>query len=86
MEFLPLVILLVVLVGISWFFMVRPMRQREKEHDRMVLDLQKGDKVITAGGIYGRVDTIYEDSIVLIVESGAKIRVTKGGVVKKEEE
>jgi preprotein translocase subunit YajC len=70
----------------SWYFGVRPMRQREKEHDRMVLELQKGDRVITAGGIYGKVDTIYEDSIILEVESGAKIRVTKGGVVKREED
>ena len=85
-QFLPLIILLVVFVGMSWYFGVRPMRQREKEHDRMVLDLQKGDRVITAGGIYGKVDTIYEDSIILEVESGAKIRVTKGGVVKKEGE
>jgi preprotein translocase subunit YajC len=85
-QFLPLIILLVIFVGMSWYFGVRPMRQREKEHDRMVLDLQRGDRVITAGGIYGKVDTIYEDSIILEVESGAKIRVTKGGVVKKEGE
>jgi preprotein translocase subunit YajC len=85
-QFLPLIILLVIFVGMSWYFGVRPMRQREKEHDRMVLDLQRGDRVITAGGIYGKVDSIYEDSIILEVESGAKIRVTKGGVVKKEGE
>jgi preprotein translocase subunit YajC len=85
-QFLPLIILLVIFVGMSWYFGVRPMRQREKEHDRMVLDLQRGDRVITAGGIYGKVDTIYEDSIILEIESGAKIRVTKGGIVKKEGE
>ncbi len=85
-QILPLIILVVIFIGMSWYFGVRPMRQREKEHDRMVLELQKGDKVITAGGIYGKVDTIYEDSIILEVESGAKIRVTKGGVVKREED
>ena len=51
----------------------------------MVEDLQRGDKVLTAGGIYGEVDRIDEDSIVIIVESGAKIRVTKGGVVSRPE-
>jgi preprotein translocase subunit YajC len=61
------------------------MRQREKQHDQMVQDLQRGDKVLTAGGIYGEVDRIDEDSIVIIVESGAKIRVTKGGVVSRPE-
>ena len=61
--------------------MVRPIRQREKQHDELVEDIQRGDLVITAGGIYGRVESIDEDSVVLKVESGATIRVTKGGVI-----
>ena len=76
--------LLVFLVSIflmSYFFMIRPMRQREKEHDRLVEGIGPGDTVITAGGVFGEVDTIDEDSVVLVVESGAKIRVTKGAVV-----
>ncbi len=80
-----LVIILVLFIGMFYFLMIRPMRQREKTHDRMVDELERGDKVITAGGIYGEVETIDEDSIVLKVESGAKIRVTKGGVVSRPE-
>ena len=68
-----------------YFLMIRPLKQREKMHDMMVAELQKGDTVITAGGMYGTIDTIDEDSIVLKVESGAMIRVTKGGVLKREE-
>ena len=64
--------------------MIRPLRQREKEHDQMVLDLDEGDMVITAGGMYGKVERIDEDSVILEVESGAKVRVTKGGILKKE--
>ena len=67
-----------------YFLMIRPMTQREKQHDSMVEELKKGDTVITAGGMYGTVDTIDEDSIVLKVESGAMIRVTKGGVLKRD--
>ena len=70
---------------IIYLLMIRPLQQREKQHDRMVDELQTGDTVITAGGIYGTVDTVDEDSIVLRVESGAAIRVTKGGVLKREE-
>lgn len=69
-----------------YLMMVRPLRRREKQHDQMVEDLQPGDMVITAGGIFGKVDRIDEGSVVLEVESGAKIRVTKGGVLKREEE
>jgi preprotein translocase subunit YajC len=61
------------------------MRTREKQHDSMVLELQKGDNVITAGGIYGTVDKILEDSIILKIESGATMKITKGGVVKRLE-
>lgn len=81
----PLIILLVLVVGLFYFLMIRPMRQREKRHDLMVADLERGDKVITAGGIYGQVESIDEDSIVLKVESGATIRVTKGGVLNIQE-
>jgi len=81
----PLIIMLVLVFGMFYFLMIRPMRQREKKHDIMVLELEKGDKVITAGGMYGEVERIDEDSVVLRVESGALIRVTKGGLISREE-
>lgn len=84
-SLVPLIIMLVLVVGIFYLLMFRPMRQREKRHDAMVEELRKGDTVITAGGIYGQVESIDEDSVVLKVESGATIRVTKGGVLKREE-
>ncbi len=82
--YLPLILLMALLFGMSYFFMIRPLRQREKQHDRMVLEIEVGDMVITAGGIYGQIDGIDEDSIVITVESGAKLRVTKGGILKRE--
>jgi len=85
-NYLPLIIMLVLLAAMVYFLMIRPLRQREKQHDRLVMHLEKGDLVITAGGMYGEVDSIDEDSVVLIVESGAKIRVTKGGVLRRESE
>jgi len=81
----PLIIVMVAFMAMIYFLMIRPMRQREKKHDVMVAGLDKGDTVITAGGIYGRIDSIDEDSVVLIVESGAKLRVTKGGVLNRPE-
>ncbi|MBN2238945.1 MAG: preprotein translocase subunit YajC [Dehalococcoidales bacterium] len=86
MEFLPLIILAALFLGVSYFFGIRPLRQREKQHDKMVLELEVGDNVITAGGMYGKVDAIYDDTVILEVESGARIRVTKGGIVKREGE
>jgi len=81
----PLIILMVLVFGMMYFLMVRPMRQREKRHDELVQDLQKGDRVITAGGMYGEVESIDEDTVVLRVESGATVRVTKGGILSQQE-
>ena len=84
-SFLPIFVFLALIIGTSYFFMIRPMRQREKKHDQLVDELERGDTVITAGGIYGEIERVDEDSIVLKVESGATIRVTKGGVVSRPE-
>ena len=80
-SYLPMIVILVLLFGMFYFLMVRPMRQREKKHDEMVQQLEVGDRVITAGGIYGEIQTITQDSIVIKIESGATMRVTKGSVL-----
>ena len=78
---LPLIILVALIFGTMYFFTIRPMRQREKRHDQMVEELEKGDIVITAGGMYGQIERIDEDAIILKVESGALVKVTKGGIL-----
>ncbi len=80
------IIITVLIIGMLYFFMIRPLGQREKQHDRMVAELEIGDMVITAGGMYGEVESIDEDSVVLKVESGATIRVIKGGVLRRPDE
>jgi len=84
-SIMPLILILALVFGMFYFLMIRPMRQREKKHDLMVSDLRPGDKVVTAGGIYGQVEKIDEDSVVIKVESGATLRVTKGGVISRPE-
>ncbi|MDP2729663.1 MAG: preprotein translocase subunit YajC [Dehalococcoidales bacterium] len=84
MTWIPIVLFVGFLIIVWYFLMIRPIRHREQQHDRLVLDLAKGDIVITAGGMYGKVDQIDEGSVVIIVESGTKIRVTKGSILKIE--
>ncbi len=81
-----LVVLIVLMVAMFYFMMVRPMRQREKRRNEMVSDLKKGDRVITAGGMYGMIESIDEESVVLKVESGATVRVTKSGILGRSKE
>jgi preprotein translocase subunit YajC len=77
------VIMAVVLFALVYFFIFRPMRKRQKEQQNMIAELKGGDQVITAGGIYGEVDSIDQESLVIKVESGAKIRVLKQGILVK---
>ena len=81
-------IFLLFIVGIfalMYFVLIRPQRKRQKEHQQLVEELQKGDRVVTAGGIYGQVESVSEDSVVIKVESGATMRVAKGSVALKRE-
>lgn len=79
--YLPIIVILVLLFGMFYFLMIRPMRQRERRHDEMVQQVDLGTRVITAGGVYGDVVSVSEDSVVIKIESGATMRVTKGSIM-----
>lgn len=64
------IIMMVLMFGALWFFMVRPQMKRAKEHKAMTESLQKGDEVITQGGIVGRISKLGDDYIRLEVAEG----------------
>jgi preprotein translocase subunit YajC len=80
-----IIIFIVVIFGLMYFVLIRPQRKRQKEHQQLVEELQKGDRVVTAGGIYGQVESVSDDSVVIKIESGATMRVAKGSVALKRE-
>jgi preprotein translocase subunit YajC len=81
-----MIIFIVVIFGIFYLLMIRPQRRRQKEHQDMMQSLQKGDKVITAGGIYGTIDSLSDDSVVIKTEGGSLLRVSRGSVAVRREE
>ncbi len=80
-----IIIFLVFIGGIFYFLLIRPQRKRQKQHQSLMQELKNGDRVITAGGIYGRIESLSEDSAVLKIESGATIRIARGSVIGKQE-
>jgi preprotein translocase subunit YajC len=73
------------LIGVLFYFMmIRPMRRQEKERQAMAGNLQKNDKVLTASGIYGTVHSVSdtEDEVVVKVDDNARLRMTKGSIVR----
>ena len=77
------VVMVVILFALFYFLIMRPQNKRRKEQQKMTAELKPGNRVITAGGIYGEIESIDEESVVLKVESGAKIRVMKQGLMIK---
>ena len=65
-----------------WFFMIRPQRKQQKELEKFRNELKKGDKVVTAGGIYGTVAEIQERSVLIKVDGEVKLRVDKNSIVR----
>ena len=63
------VIYLVAMIAIFYFLLIRPQKKREKEAKLMLEGLQMGDKVVTIGGIHGKVTQLKEDTVV--IETGA---------------
>ena len=68
------------LIAIMYFIMIRPQMKRQKEHRQMLEKLQKGDEIITSGGIAGRVTAISESFITVEVADRVELRVQKGAV------
>ncbi|HEY3433111.1 MAG TPA: preprotein translocase subunit YajC [Rhodocyclaceae bacterium] len=66
MSFLPIVLMFVVM----YFLMIRPQMKKAKEHQRLVTELQKGDEVVTQGGIAGRVAKVGENYLTVEVSEG----------------
>ncbi|PTN07777.1 preprotein translocase subunit YajC [Mangrovibacterium marinum] len=78
MTFLPMILVIVVF----YFFMIRPQMKKQKELRKFRESLAKGDKVVTTGGIYGKVADIKENYVLLQVDDNVKLRVDKSAVVK----
>jgi preprotein translocase subunit YajC len=81
-----IIIFLVLIFAVFYFLLIRPQRKRQKQQQQLMEELKRGDRVITAGGIYGVVESVSEDSVIIKVESGATMRVAKSSVALKREQ
>lgn len=75
-------IMMVLIFGVMYFFMIRPQQKKQKELMKFRDQLQKGDKVVTIGGIYGVVAEVKPTYILMEVDANVKIRVDKNSIVK----
>jgi len=81
MSFLPMVVIFV----LFWVLMVRPQQKKMKEHQKMLSEIQKGDEVLTQGGIVGRVTKTGEQYLTVEIANGVEINVQRPAITGKVE-
>ena len=75
-------LMIILLFGVMYFFMIRPQRKQQKELEAFRSSLKKGDKVVTTGGIYGTVDEITDRTVLIKVDGDVKLRMDKSAIMK----
>lgn len=80
MSIAPLVILFV----IFYFLLIRPQQKKAKEHKQMLSGIQKGDSVITNGGIHGRVVSVNEETITVEIADNVKVKFAKDAIAMRK--
>lgn len=85
-AFADQLMLILIIFGIFYFIVFRPMRKGQREVEKMRAELKNGDHVVTNGGIYGTVVGVSEESIQLRVADQVKIQVAKSAVTRLVEE
>ena len=85
METWWMIIFLVAIFALMYFLMIRPRQKQQKQHEEMTKELRVGDRVIIAGGIYGQIERLGEDTAILKIESGATMKVARNSILGKQE-
>lgn len=77
MNFVPFV----AMIGVMYFLMIRPQMKKQKEHQNLLSALKRGDEVLTAGGILGRIEGITDKFVTLEISAGVRIKMLRSQVV-----
>ena len=76
MGFLPLMILFVAF----YFFLIRPQMKRQREHQKLIQGLQKGDEVVTSGGLLGRITEVGDHYVKAEIAKGMEVKIQRSAV------
>jgi preprotein translocase subunit YajC len=78
----PLIALLLTF-GLMWALLIRPQQRRLRQHQEVVASLRAGDRIVTAGGIYGVVLSVDDEAMTVEVAPGVKLRVLRAAVSQR---
>ena len=75
-SFIPLILIVVVF----YFFMIRPQMKKQKAAKKFMEEIKKGDKIVTIGGIHGKISEVQDTTYMIEVEGGIKLKISKTAV------
>jgi len=73
-------LLFVGMIAIMYFFMIRPQQKKQKEIQKMRESLKVGDRIITSGGVYGKIKEVEDTAFIVEIADGVKVKVDKASV------
>lgn len=71
---------IILMLGVMWFLLIRPQQKKQKEHREMIGNLKKGDRVITSGGLHGRITGVTEATLTLEIADKVRVKVSRGHI------
>ncbi|WP_053406654.1 MULTISPECIES: preprotein translocase subunit YajC [Persicobacter] len=79
-QMLPQILMFAAIGFVFYFFMIRPQQKKQKDQQKFMDDIKKGDEVVTIGGMHGKVSEISGNTVVLDVDRGTKIKFEKSAI------
>src|SRR5205823_3577302 len=73
-------LIILLLLVLAWFVLVRPQRRRQASQEELFASLRPGDEIVTAGGLYGRIERVHEEELELEIAPGTVVRVARRAV------
>lgn len=74
------IIMILLVFVVMWLFMIRPQQKKQKELEKQRNEMKPGDKVVTAGGLHGKIEKIQDDTMLVEIAKGVSIRIDKTSV------
>ncbi len=71
---------IILMLGVMWFFLIRPQQKKLKANREMISSLKKGDRIITTGGLHGRITGISELTLTVEIADKVRVKVSRGHV------
>ena len=78
-------LIILLLLALAWFVLIRPQRRRQAQQEDLLGSLHTGDEIVTAGGLYGRIQSVRDDELDVEIAPGTVVRVARRAVAGKIE-